>query len=183
MRILSRIERFCSSRFSSLLILYDHPTNFLQMLYLSYTTVRLTAFKRFTYPIQLSDLPRSNTLLTLYNHPTCPYSNALLTLYNRPTYPLQMFYLSLFNFSTYPIQPSNLLPSNALLTLYNHLTYSLQTLYLMYTTVRLIPYNSRWLCQKCDIVDTTFHASCVPGPCTATQSALPTLRGKAGRQH
>ena len=27
---------------------------------------------------------------------------------------------------------------------------------------------------KCDIVDTTFHASCAPGPCTATQSALPT---------
>ena len=36
---------------------------------------------------------------------------------------------------------------------------------------------------KCDIVDTTFHASCAPGPCTATQSALPTLRGKAERQH
>ena len=32
---------------------------------------------------------------------------------------------------------------------------------------------------KCDIVDTTFHASRAPGPCTATQSARPTLRGKS----
>ena len=38
------------------------------------------------------------------------------------------------------------------------------------------------LCQKCELVDTTFHASCMQRPCTATESALPTMweRGNQG---
>ena len=35
---------------------------------------------------------------------------------------------------------------------------------------------------ECELVDTTFHALSTNGPGTATQSALPTLRGKAERQ-
>ena len=145
---------------------YNHRTYSLQTFYLCYATVRLILLQMLrlshnncpTYAIRTTRLILQPSNLSLF-------SNALLILYNCPTYPLQ---------------PPNLSHTITQLTRFNCSTYP-------NTTVRLIPllipYNHRWLCQKCDIVDTTFHASCVPGPCTATQSTLPTLRGKTERPH
>ena len=133
----------------------------------------LSSFKCSAYPIQLSDLCHTN-------HPTYFIQPSNLSLFKCSTYSIQLSDLPRSNPLLIPLQPPNLSHTITQLTRFNCSTYP-------NTTVRLIPllipYNHRWLCQKCDIVDTTFHASCVPGPCTATQSALPTLRGKAGRQH
>ena len=187
---------------SLLLILYNRPTYSSSIIIACF----LTAFGRVTYPVQTSVLPLFKSFLIPIQASVLLPFRSLLTPYQRRPYIYFLFkHVTYLQYSppTYCIQPSDLPPPFEIFT-YFYTSLGLifiQSSDLLFLKCCLIAFKRltysaypqfnhtltcvqiRWQCWKCDIVDTTFHASCVPGPGTATQSTLPTLRGKTERQH